>query len=150
MTKTIILSMALVMATAACTDKKQDGADSILEKARREYADKQYDKALRSIDSLRKTFPQAVEARKAALKLYQDVALSQAQDDLAKTDQMLEKAKTEYAALKAQADEARKALKATPQQLEEVTLKKMALDSLQVRFDVQCAKIKYIHKKQKE
>ena len=52
--------------------------------------------------------------------------------------------------MKAKADQDRDALRATSEQLQAVTLKKMELDSLQVRFDVQCAKIKYIHKKQKE
>lgn len=139
-----------LLATACGGNKEPKTATAILEQARQEYADKQYDKALHSIDSLRKTFPQDIEARKAALKLYQDISLTQAQEDLANTDQRLQQAKAEYDNMKAKADQDRDALRATSEQLQAVTLKKMELDSLQVRFDVQCAKIKYIHKKQKE
>ena len=41
-------------------------------------------------------------------------------------------------------------LRATKEALEMLARTKQKRDSLQVRFDVQCAKIKYIHKKQKE
>lgn len=40
-------------------------------------------------------------------------------------------------------------LRATAEELETVTLMRIKVDSLQTQFDVQCAKIKYIHKRQK-
>lgn len=42
------------------------------------------------------------------------------------------------------------ALQATADDLQTLTLMRIKRDSLQTRFDVQCAKIKYIHKRQKE
>ena len=41
-------------------------------------------------------------------------------------------------------------LRATAEELQMLNETKVRLDSLKVRFDMQCAKIKYIHKKQKE
>lgn len=149
--KTAMLALAGAMLVAACTGKKGDKqAEALLEKAEVEYKAGQYDKALRTIDSMRRTFPEAIAARKEGLKLYQDVALVQAQSDLARTDSLLQIAKREYEQAKSQAEAAKKELRATASELQNVTLLKVRLDSLQVRFDVQCAKIKYIHKKQKE
>ena len=146
----ILAALACGM-TVACTDgKMQKEARQLLDRAQSEYAAKRYDQALHTIDSLRKTYPEALAARKEALKLYQQVALSQAQDNLARTDSQLEKVKAEYASMKRDAEDAKRRLCATAEQLQAVTLKKMQLDSLQVQFDVECAKIKYIHKKQKE
>lgn len=148
--KIFTIAIAILTLTACGEDKATKAAKAILEQAQQEYTSKRYDKALHLIDSLRKTYPQAIEARKAALKLFQDVSLTQAQEDLERTDIRLQKVKAEYDKMKNEAEHAKQALQATATQLQAVTLKKMELDSLQVRFDMQCAKIKYIHKKQKE
>lgn len=142
--------IAATMVTTACDDNGQKEAELMLEQARTQLTNKQYDEALHTIDSMRKTYPKAIEARKTGLKLHQDIALSQAQEDLAKTDSALQRVKSEYEAMKAAADKAKSQLQATPEQLTLLTLKRMERDSLQVRFDMQCAKIKYIHKRQKE
>ena len=149
--KTAVIIAAVAMMAAACSQNKSEKqAKALLEKAEVEYKTGQYDKALRTIDSLRKAFPEAIEARKEGLKLYQNVALTQAQSDLARTDSLLQAVKQEYEQAKSQAEAAKKELRATASELQNVTLLKVRLDSLQVQFDVQCAKIKYIHKKQKE
>ena len=91
-----------------------------------------------------------METRKKALKLYQNAALKEAQADLALTDQKMQEAIKEYDIKKKIVDKAKAELKASAEELDALTKMKMRLDSLQVRFDTQCAKIKYIHKKQKE
>lgn len=149
MKKVLIAAFAIATLTA-CGDKNKEAAETLLQQATTQYESKQYDRALLTIDSLRRTYPEAIEVRKAALKLYQDVALKQAQDDLANTDSLLQRVKTEYDQMSKNVAAAKAALKATPNMLQSLTLKRMERDSLQVRFDVQCAKIKYIHKKQKE
>lgn len=149
MRKTIYV-FAVAVALTGCVDKAQQAAETLFEQANKQLEEKHYNQALQTIDSLRKAYPQAIDIRKKALKLYQDVALKQAQDDLAGTDTLLQRVKHEYAMMKAVVDKAKAELKATPQELQDLTLLKMKLDSLQVRFDVECAKIKYIHKKQKE
>lgn len=146
--------MALVLITTlsliACGNKVEKEAEALLEQANKQYANKQYDQALRTIDSLRKTYPEAIDTRNKALRLYQDVSLKQAQDDLANTDTLLQRTKAEYDSMKVKVDRAKAELKATEAELQALTLKRIERDSLQTRFDMQCAKIKYIHKKQKE
>lgn len=144
------LAMTATMAVACGQNDEAKLAETLLEKAETEWQNRQYDKALLTIDSLRKTYPNAIEARKKALKMHQDISLEQAQADLAATDTLLQRAKNEYDTMKQTVEQAKKELKATPEQLQRLTLKRMERDSLQVRFDVQCAKIKYIHKRQKE
>lgn len=128
----------------------QSEAERLLERARAEFADKQYNKALATIDSLRRAYPDAIETRKQALTLYQDISLEQAQRDLAQTDSALQIVKARYTMLKDSVEKKRANLTATEAELSEVNQTRVRMDSLQVRFDVQCAKIKYIHKKQKE
>ena len=149
--KHITAALIAVAALAACGDNgARSEADRLLERANTEFESKQYDKALRTIDSLRRVYPNAIETRKEALKLYKDISLKQAQDDLALTDSALQAVKAAYRQLKDSVEKTRANLTATEDELSTLNLTKVKMDSLQVRFDVQCAKIKYIHKKQKE
>lgn len=151
-TKTTTLAAVALMALtlAGCDDNGEKSAEKMLQQATTQFENNQYDQALSTIDSLRKAYPQAIDARKKALALYQDISLKQAQEDLAGTDSLLQRVGREYEAMKAAVDKAKAELKATPEALQALTLKRMERDSLQTRFDMQCAKIKYIHKKQKE
>ena len=56
----------------------------------------------------------------------------------------------DYNYQKAKVEKDREMLRATEEELQMFNETKVKLDSLKVRFDMQCAKIKYIHKKQKE
>lgn len=145
-----VLAVAAMIVAGCGSNSEEKAAAGLLEQAKAEYANKEYGKALATIDSLRKAYPKQVEARKAALALHQEVSLAQAQEALAEVDGRLQAVSAEYERMKAAADSARAALKATPEQLQAVTLKRIERDSLQTRYDVECAKIKYIHKRQKE
>lgn len=136
------------VAMAACTNSAQREAEKLLETAEYDFEHGRYDIALQAIDSLRKVYPSAVETRKKALDLFQRVSLKKAQDDLESTDRQLQLSIKEYERMKAIVDEHKAALKATAEELNSLTLKRMERDSLQAHFDVLCAKIKYIHKKQ--
>ena len=91
-----------------------------------------------------------IDARKAALRHHQDSALAASQQQLSVVDSTLEVVKRQYDEMSARVDSHKAALKATAEELTALTLLRMRRDSLQVQFDVLCAKIKYIHKKQKE
>lgn len=143
------MTIAAIMAACGENSAKAE-ADKLLEQAETEFDNKQYDKALSTIDSLRKVYPNAIETRKKALVMHQNIALKQAQADLAHTDSMMQAVTHNYNYQKAKVEKDKKELRATAEELQMLTLTKMKLDSLKVRFDVQCAKIKYIHKKQKE
>ncbi len=125
-------------------------AERLLEQAGGEFDRGEYDAALATIDSLRQLYPTAIETRRQALSLQQSVALKQTQEDLAKTDSLLQLVTNDYNYQKQKVDNDRASLKATPEMLKKLTMTQLKRDSLKMRFDLLCSKIKYIHKKQKE
>jgi hypothetical protein len=147
--KKLFLMAALSLA-ACTTDNTQQQAAQLLEEAQTQFEQKQYTAAMATIDTLRHRYPKAIDARRKALTLYQDAEIAQAQDELEETDSALQHASKTYDQLKAAAERAHANGTATASQLTEVTRTRMLRDSLQVQFDLQCAKIKYIRKKQKE
>ena len=102
------------------------------------------------IDSLRRTYPDIVEARKAALKLHQDVEIKIAQQELARTDSLLILANRELEARQQQVDANKAALKVTAEELTLLTKTRMRRDSIRTQFEALGMKIRYIRKKQKE
>ena len=138
------------MLTVSCGGSDaQQAAENMLEQAEKYFSEGSYDRAKIAIDSLRKVYPGAVETRKKALKLFQNISLKEAQEDRAVTDSALQAVTLDYKYIKDKVDRDKAELRATAEELETLTRTKMKLDSLKVRFDMQCAKIKYIHKKQK-
>ena len=139
------------MLTVSCGGSDaQQAAENMLEQAEKYFSEGSYDRAKIAIDSLRKVYPGAVETRKKALKLFQNISLKEAQEDLAVTDSALQAVTLDYKYIKDKVDRDKAELRATAEELDTLTRTKMKLDSLKVRFDMQCAKITYIHKKQKE
>lgn len=139
-----------VAVLTACGDGRPRAAEAMLEQACRQFEQHQYDRALITIDSLRKVYPEMVEVRKQALRLQQDIELERSQKELAVVDSALEVVKKDYELQKSRVEQAKKALKATPEELTRLTKTRVRRDSLQTQFEVLCAKIKYIHQKQKE
>ena len=152
MKKCLILQIMVgAMLTVSCGGSDaQQAAENMLEQAEKYFSEGSYDRAKIAIDSLRKVYPGAVETRKKALKLFQNISLKEAQEDLAVTDSALQAVTLDYKYIKDKVNRDKAELRATAEGLETLTRTKMKLDSLKVRFDMQCAKIKYIHKKQKE
>ena len=122
----------------------------MLQKAGQQFEQKQYDRALITIDSLRKVYPGAIETRKQALILQQNIELKRSQEELAVVDSLLQVVKSDYETLKQKVEKDKQELRATPEELTMLTKTRVRRDSLQTRFEVLCAKIRYIHKKQKE
>ncbi len=142
----ILLAAMLV----ACSDDKQKAAEQMLQKASLQFEQRQYDRALITIDSLRKVYPGAIETRKQALILQQNIELKRSQEELAVVDSLLQVVKSDYETLKQKVEKDKQELRATPEELTMLTKTRVRRDSLQTRFEVLCAKIRYIHKKQKE
>jgi len=145
-----ILWILLAAVLTACSDNKQKEAEAMLSKANRQFEQGQYDRALITIDSLRKVYPSAIETRKQALRLYQNIELKRSQEELAFVDSALQAVKHDYEYQKQKVEKDKQELRATPEELTMLTKTRMRRDSLQTRFSVLCAKIRYIHKKQKE
>jgi len=145
-----ILWIFLAAMLIACGENKHQEAELMLKRANTLFEQRQYDRALIVIDSLRKVYPNAIEIRKQALRLYQDIELKHAQEELAVTDSALQVVKHDYEELKLKVEKAKQELRAKPEELTLLTKTRVRRDSLQTQFDVLCAKIQYIHKKQKE
>ena len=92
----ILLAAMLV----ACSDEKQKAAEQMLQKASLQFEQRQYDRALITIDSLRKVYPGAIETRKQALILQQNIELKRSQEELAIVDSLLQVVKSDYETLK--------------------------------------------------
>ena len=139
-----------MMSLNGCRSDAQDEANKLLEEAEAMYNKKQYAEALLVLDSLRYIYPTAIHARHEALKLKQDIALKQAQQELALVDSALQAVNANYKYLQGKVEREKADLCVTPQALELLTRTRIKRDSLQTQFDVLCAKIKYINKKKKE
>ena len=141
--------MAALLLTA-CQDSTQQEAEGMLQRAGQLFDEQQYDRALIVIDSLRKVYPSAIETRKQALRLQQNIELKRSQEELALVDSALQAVKHDYEYQKQKVEKDKQELRATAEELTMLTKTRVRRDSLQTRFDVLCAKIRYIHKKQKE
>ena len=144
---TVLMAIALL---SACRDNRQQAAEQMLAKANQLFVEQHYDRALIVIDSLRKVYPSAIATRKQALRLQQDIELKRSQEELALVDSSLQAVKHDYDYQKQKVEKDKQQLRATPEELTMLTKTRVRRDSLQTRFDVLCAKIRYIHKKQKE
>lgn len=135
--KKMMLTMALVLAFAACTRRttEDDKAARLLEKIEKLNREGAYAAALDSITSLRQQFPRAVNARRRALEIWQEASLKMTQDDIGRTDS---------------------ALQAVIRQMEAETniYKRNMLgvkrDSLQARYEGLIGTVRVIHKKMEE
>lgn len=148
MKKMILFLLTVVL--VACSDTTQKAAEQMLQQANQQFEQGLYDRALITIDSLRKVYPGAIDTRKRALKLHQDIELKRSQEELAIIDSTLQAVKHDYEYQKQKVEKDKKELRATPEELTMLTKTRVRRDSIQTRFDVLCAKIRYIHKKQKE
>ncbi len=148
---TLCAAIAMMTAMAGCTgnDMKKE-AEGLLDNAREQFGKGQYKEALATIDSLRKKCPEAIDERKAALRLYQEIELKRAQLNVENTDRALQKIESEYEQMKKTVEDLKSKGMATAEQLRSLTLTRVKRDSLKTVFDVECAKIKYINKRMKE
>lgn len=143
----VVLGMTVA---TGCRSDAQEEANKLLKEAEAMYDRKQYAEALQVLDSLRYIYPTAIHARHEALKLKQDISLRQAQQELALVDSALQAVNANYKYLQNKVEREKADLSVTPQALDLLTRTRIKRDSLQVQFDVLCAKIKYINKKKKE
>lgn len=147
--KRIITSLTVALVLVGCGDNQQKEAMTLLEETRAIFEQGDLEAARAGIDSLRKTYPNIVEARKGALKLHQEIELKAAQDEMARTDILLQNANKELDSLQAEVEKHKAALKATPEELTLLTRTRMKRDSIRTQFETLGMKIHYIHEKMK-
>jgi len=142
---------ATIACMASCEGKNgEKQAEGWLKQAQSMAEKGEYTKAAAAIDSLRKNCPKAIEARKTALKLYQQMSLKAAQQTVESADKALQAVNSAYTKMQAAVNELRERGEATAEQFTSLTLLRMKRDSIQTVFDVECAKIKYIKAKMRE
>lgn len=132
-TNIAIVAMAL-LTLASCGNKEEDKAHSLYSEIENLYQAGNYQATLDSIKVLREKYPKAIELRKKSLTLWQDANIKLAQQDIAATDSALQ---VVIAQMNAATDIA------TRNQL------RLKRDSLQVRYDTQCAVVRAVRMKQK-
>lgn len=137
MKHTLIISVLLITAllfTSSCKKKTdEEFAQLSIEHIEKAVKEGNFRSALDSISSLRHRFPKAIDARKKALKLWQEASLLQAQREVAKTDSLLQ------ATLKA--------IEKAPTLLDQNLLRNKR-DSLKARYDTECGLVRIIRAKQ--
>lgn len=146
---TLLCLISFVLTFSSCEEKNVEAA-KLLEQIRDYYDNNDYQSALEAVDSLRRTYPEAVAQRKEALVIFQQASLAIAQQNLAKVDSTLQATEAELSVLKPQVEEHRKQGMATHEELQHYNKLRAYRDSLQGIFNMECAKIKYIHKRQAE
>lgn len=132
-TNIAIVAMAL-LTLASCGKKEEDKAQSLFSEIENLYQAGNYQATLDSIKVLREKYPKAIELRKKSLTLWQDANIKLAQQDIAVTDSALQ---VVIAQMNAATDIATR---------NKLRLKR---DSLQVRYDTQCAVVRAVRMKLK-
>nr|MCR5680701.1 hypothetical protein [Prevotella sp.] len=130
MRKTLIPVLLAIALFTACRDQKQQEAEQMLEHADALFRQQQYNDALLVIDSLRHVYPGAIETRKRALRLQQNISLKQAQEELAVVDSALQAVKHDYDYQRQKVEKDKQALRATPEELTLLTRTRVRRDSL--------------------
>ena len=146
----LIIYITAFLLVIACSESPQEQAVQLAQQAATCCEEGRLTEARLLIDSLHRTYPDIVEARKAALKLHQDVELKIAQQELARTDSLLIMASRELEARQQQVDAHKAALKATAEELTLLTKTRMRRDSIRTQYEALGMKIRYIRQKQKE
>lgn len=144
------MALSFMLTAQSCRNASQKEAEQLMQEIRADYDSGNDSACLAAIDTLRARCPKAVAERKEALGYYQKASLRIAQTTLARTDSALEVAKAQYQHMQQEVNAHKAAGNATANELTALTLMRMHRDSLQTQFDVLCAQIKYIHKRQKQ
>ncbi len=130
----LIISLA-TLSLLSCGKTDEDKAAPLLAKIDSLYKSGNYRATLDSITLLRSQYPQAIEARKAALDIWQEASLKMAQADVAATDIQLQQVAD---AINNETDRYRRNM---------LTVKR---DSLQARYEAMCGVVKMIRMRQKQ
>ena len=151
--KYITIIMLLILGLSSCETQEQKDKKALLllmTQIRDDYDEGRDSSCLANIDTLRSRYPKAVKERKECLTLFQKASLRKAQKELEAVDKALLDESARYEKMKQDVEAKKAAGIATAEELTALTRKRMHRDSLQTKFDVLCAEIKYIHKRQKQ
>ena len=136
MKRIFLLIVAVVGLLTACQQNTDNSeALQLLAEIEELYEKGQYRTALDSIESLRMRFPKSVEARRRALRLWQEASLKMAQQDIAVTDSALQATSAQMQA---------------EQRIYERNMLGVKKDSLQARYEALIGVVRMIRKRMDE
>ena len=150
MRRIFFIFLSAILLSACGGADKQKEAESLLQQANTLFEQGHYAEAKACIASIRKLHPNAIDSRRKALKLGWEIELKEAQDELALTDSLLQQVQRDFNDQQAKVEKDKAELRATPEELTMLTKTRIKRDSLRTQCEVLGAKIRYIHKKQKE
>lgn len=130
-----IIFFVLTSLLCACSDPSDQGAETLVRQIDSLYAAKNYQQTLDSIESFRLRFPKNVEGRSHALDVWQKASLDMTRQQVGLTDSALQATQRQLGAARS---------------IYERNMLSLRRDSLQSRYDVLCAQVRYILMKQKE
>ncbi len=119
----------------SCAETQDEKAAPLMSHIEALYEAGLYRQALDSIMELRKDYPDAIESRRNALRIWQNASLKMAQLDIAHTDSALQ---TTIKAIETEKD------------LYTRNLLGVKRDSLQARYEAMCSVVRMIHIRQNE
>ena len=117
----------------SCAETQDEKATPLMSDIESLYGSGQYKQTLDSIMTLRKNFPEAIDSRKRALKIWQNASLKMAQQDIARTDSALQ------ATLRA--------ISSTGN-IGKRNMLGVKRDSLKARYEAMCGVVRMIHYRQ--
>lgn len=141
----IVLAGIMTVSAVSCGESTAEKAGQLLQQAAGEYDKGAYAQCLTTIDSLRRAYPKEVGVRRQALALWQRANRSMAQQQIEALDGQLQQAQAEWGELSARVAAHRRDGVATADELSALTRLTLRRDSLQARFDAQCAIVKKIN-----
>ncbi|MDY4038149.1 MAG: hypothetical protein SOY49_01790 [Prevotella sp.] len=135
MMKKTVATCLLAALLAGCEQTEDQKAAPLMSHIEALYAQGRYRQALDSIRKLRVNHPNALEARKKSLRIWQDAYLKMVQQDIARTDSALQ---------------AVTILQRQARTIRERNFLGIRKDSLQIRYDALCGTVRVIHRRQGE
>ena len=133
--KVFIALAAAGLLMTACQTQSHREAQAMLDSARMACDNQRYQEALNTIERLRSQYPDEIEVRKEALKLFQDASLKMAQADIAVTDSALQATTAQMQA---------------EQRIYERNMLGVKKDSLQARYEALIGVVRMIRKRMDE
>lgn len=141
----IILSLSFL--AVSCGSMQSPEAE-LLESAKYEFSHQRYDNALGLLDTLRTRYPEAIDLRRQAIALRQDIARAQVEERIERCRIEARDASREYT--QARMDVAKKGAQVGKQDERRLVRCRVKADSLRIVYDTEMAKMEYIDKVKKK
>ena len=147
MKATLPIITAIMLIMVSCSDNSKERATNLLEQAATAEQQGMHEKALELIDSLRHTYPKAIEQRGKAIEIYRAATEAKFQENVKIHDELVKAFDEQLNQKEKEVEKRRKAGIATEEDYTALTTIRSMRDSVKARFDAECAVIRKIRQK---